>query len=368
MGIKNLHSFLRKKCPSVYKTVPLSSYKDRFIAIDLSIYLFKYKILFGNRWLDAFLTLIYNLSHHNIGFVFVYDTKAPPEKYNERRLRSEARLRMKDRLVIIKKEWDRMRQDLFELHRVDKIIMPPHEQILEPIFLQFLVRLLPEDCTLYRKSIDDEIRRIENSLEYISTKEFDCTKELFSICGVPFIDSKGEAEATCSVMNKTGIVAAVLTDDTDVMACMAPVMLYKLNFEDQTCTEITIQDVLEALELQPSQFIDFCIMCGTDYNGSIQKIGCEKAYKLIREFQTIENIDQYTDIPVTVFNHVRTREIFNMDAISSSDDYRIPPRRPIDKKRLVEFCFTNNCEFDIERFFYTADATRSGHIRMIKPF
>jgi 5'-3' exonuclease len=230
------------------------------------------------------------------------------------------------------------------------------------------VRLLPEDCTLYRKSIDDEIRRIENSLEYISTKEFDCTKELFSICGVPFIDSKGEAEATCSVMNKTGIVAAVLTDDTDVMACMAPVMLYKLNFEDQTCTEITIQDVLEALELQPSQFIDFCIMCGTDYNGSIQKIGCEKAYKLIREFQTIENIDQYTDIPVTVFNHVRTREIFNMDAISSSDDYRIPPRRPIDKKRLVEFCFTNNCEFDIERFFYTADATRSGHIRMIKPF
>ena len=41
MGIKNLHSFLRSKCPEIYETVHLSEFSYRKIAIDISLYMFK---------------------------------------------------------------------------------------------------------------------------------------------------------------------------------------------------------------------------------------------------------------------------------------------------------------------------------------
>ena len=80
MGIKNLHSFLRSKCPEIYKTMHLSEYAYKKIAIDISLYMFKYKTIFGDKWLDAFLKLVACLRKNEIHCVFIYDNGAPPEK------------------------------------------------------------------------------------------------------------------------------------------------------------------------------------------------------------------------------------------------------------------------------------------------
>jgi len=49
MGIKNLHSFLRKKHANLYKQKTLEDLKNKTIAIDTSIYMCKFKNSFGKK-------------------------------------------------------------------------------------------------------------------------------------------------------------------------------------------------------------------------------------------------------------------------------------------------------------------------------
>ena len=62
MGIKGLNNFLRKKCVGVFNNIQLKDLAYKKLAIDISLYMCKYKVVCGDRWLSAFLT--------EIGFTF----------------------------------------------------------------------------------------------------------------------------------------------------------------------------------------------------------------------------------------------------------------------------------------------------------
>ena len=58
MGIKNLNVFLRKNCPEVYEEIHISEYAYKKVAIDTSLFLCKYKAIYGEKWLVAFINLV----------------------------------------------------------------------------------------------------------------------------------------------------------------------------------------------------------------------------------------------------------------------------------------------------------------------
>jgi 5'-3' exonuclease len=359
MGIKNLHQFLKKKCPHVYQTVSLNKFKHKTIAVDLSIYLFKYKIIFGAKWLDAFLYLIANMNEKYINLIFVYDTKSPPEKEMERRLRSEARAKLKAKLDKIKNIWDQIKPK--EMN-VEDFVVP---EIEDHVFMQFINRQVSINNTVSTRTVEEEIQKIENSLTYISSIDFGITKLLFHACGIPTMDAEGEAEATCAALNINNFVTGVLTDDTDVLAYSTPLMIYKLNFEEHTCIEIDYEYLLQELGLNREAFLDFCIMCGTDYNPTIPRIGCERAFKLIQEYGSIENIGLYNPtVAIDVLNYKRIREIFNYQL---RDNTTIPDNQPPNKTELIEFCFRHNCQFDIRRIIkdLKSEQQRTKHVRVL---
>ena len=80
MGIKNLHQFLRKKCPEAYQEIHLSQLAYKKVAIDVSLFLFKYKSAVGERWIQSFINLILCLRINNVHFYFVFDGPSPIEK------------------------------------------------------------------------------------------------------------------------------------------------------------------------------------------------------------------------------------------------------------------------------------------------
>lgn len=336
MGIKNLHTFLKKHCLSVYKTYPLSRYKDKTLAIDLSIYLFKYKIIYNHRWLDAFLHLITVFLKNQIRLIVVYDTTAPPEKELERKLRSAARAKLRIKLENIKQNWEVIRHELPEV--ID--IMPLTDDIMFQHFLNKQV------YPVSQLQIEDEIKKMENSLVFIGEKEFELTKELFSVCGIDYLYAEGEAESTCSVLNQTNNVFGIITDDTDVLAYGNTRMIYKIDLEAMTCIEIDHTDILTEISFSKEMFLDFCIMCGTDYNKTIPRIGIEKSFKLMKEFSTIENLEtNFPHLQIDLLNYKRIRQIFNYQ-------FHIPPilrSNSLDIEKLQEFCFMNNCQFNIQR-------------------
>lgn len=344
MGIKNLHNFLRKTCPQIYRTIPISKYAFKKISIDISIFMCKFKSSNGNSFMDSFLHLISLLRYYEVHFVFVYDSKAPPEKDNERRLRIEAREKNKIRVTNIRDKWENYLSTLDKNVKIINI-----EQIKDELLVSFLSKLKDSDISLTVNNIHYEIQKLENTILSIRSEDFNLTKEFFKACNIPFIDAQGEAEATCSELVKQGFVTATLTEDTDVLAYGVPFMLHKLDIVNHTFIEIDHDELLSQLQFTSSQFLDFCILCGTDYNTNMSKIGPDKSYKLLRQYGSIEKIQEaLPHLPFETLNHHKVRSLFNPSIILNLS---VPYCGFPDKNLFENLYFINNCKFDLNRIY-----------------
>ena len=78
MGIRALNKFLQAKCISSIKSIPLSELSGKKIAVDISIYLYKY--ISENALLENLYLMISIFRANNIIPVFIFDGKPPTEK------------------------------------------------------------------------------------------------------------------------------------------------------------------------------------------------------------------------------------------------------------------------------------------------
>ena len=313
MGIKNLNKFLRNNCPEIYEEIHISKYCYKKIAIDISLYVCKFKAACGDKWLSAFINLIVCLRKNEVHCVFIYDGGAPPEKDLERKERAKQRQKAEEK--VLKLEYAMEKYDL--TNEIDPILVELYKKKTTGFSLAGYAR--PEvapDRRLLKKDVinmnivRDLISKMRNNILDITPEDFKLTKKLFDILKVPYYDAPLEAETMCSDLCKKGLVDAVLSEDTDVLAYAAPVFLSKINTSNGTCIRIKYPKLLKKLDITAGSFLDLCIMCGTDYNKNIFRVGPEKAYKYIQEHQTIENIAKKTKLDITVLNHLRVRQLF----------------------------------------------------------
>ncbi len=61
------------------------------VSVDVSLFLYKYKAIFGDGWMRAFLNLVMALRRNEVHCVFIYDTGCCPEKLAERERRKEGK-------------------------------------------------------------------------------------------------------------------------------------------------------------------------------------------------------------------------------------------------------------------------------------
>lgn len=301
MGIKNLHKFLRDVCPNVFEQIHISEYAFEKVAIDVSLYLYVYKARYGEEgWLKAFLTLVECLRKNELHSVFIYDTKAPPEKEIERQDRAKNRENAERRVF----ELETALEKYNESGEVDTLLLEfqKKRKLEKPSFFSNTSVNIPG----IRICLDKMKRQIFS----VTQEDFDLTKKMFDILDVPYFQAPGEAETTCAHLTKIGKVKGLLSRDSDVLAYGSPVFLTNLNEYTGVCDRICYHNVLKELELTSEQFLDFCIMSGTDYNKNIFKIGCKKAYNLIKKYGSIEEIEKKTNLNVDILNHERVREIF----------------------------------------------------------
>jgi len=302
MGIKStFNSFLRETCPDVFESVHISEYSFKKVAIDISLYLHKFKAVCGDRWLSAFINLIASLRRNEIHCVFIFDGKSPAEKLGEQSKRQESREKLDRQLFELEEAFS----EYGKTGVVAKCLSDLYDRSRSP------KRLLGKRTEGVDMSwIEKKIEQRRNQLYNILPEDYEHAKELFRILQVPYLTAPGEAEKMCSVACIQGLVAAVLSEDTDVMAYGAPVFLSKIDTSSDTCIRITQVNLLNALELNQHQFLDLCIMCGTDYNPNIPRIGSKTAYKRILQHGDIDQIAADTDLDTSVLNHKRVRQLF----------------------------------------------------------
>ena len=142
----------------------------------------------------------------------------------------------------------------------------------------------------------EDIEKYSGMLTKVSRKDCEDVKSLLRMMGVPVVEAPCEAEAQCGELVKGGKAHAVGTEDMDALTFGATRQLRNLTFtkkgkdSDKKILEITHSRVLEGLELTNAQFVDFCILCGCDYSGTIRGVGPKTALKLIKEHGSIEEI------------------------------------------------------------------------------
>lgn len=291
MGIRNLSELLKKY---QFETVHLSKYKYKKLAIDISPFLFKYRIIFQDRWLHSFVNLVCCLRRNNVHAVFIYDGQAPKEKQPEKDQRRAKRDEIRNKASALK----------------DAVTHYEETGDIDPILTKVgKVRLLDEGID--KKSILALADKYAKQSTSITHEDTQATKDLLDKLGVPYIKAYGEAEKFAAELFKAGLVSAVISDDTDVLAYGAT-MLRSIDTKNETCVEITQESLLSQINLTKDQFLDVCIMCGTDFNKNIRNIGPIKALKLIREHGSIEGVRDNTDLDISCLCHKRVREIFTL--------------------------------------------------------
>ena len=337
MGIHALLPLLKKKCPNVFKEIHISKYAYKKIAIDLSLYLCKYKTICGDRWISAFLNLVMCLRKYDVHATFIYDTGAPPEKELERAERRQHKENLENK-------WFLLNESLQEYYRTGEIsenLIELHNKKKEEEPRRFLSKKTNIDMNL----VENAINKIKGQIINISPEDYKLTKRLFDILNVPYFQAPLEAETMCSDLCKRELVEAALSEDSDVLAYGSPIFLSKLDTTTGNCIEINYSEILDSLEFTSEQFLDLCIMCGCDYNKNIPRIGPATSLKLIQDYNSIENIKIKTDLDISILNHIRGRELFrNYTQADIETTYCGVPNF----EELQEFIVINNINIRIE--------------------
>lgn len=336
MGINNLNKILKRHAPECYVEVHLYKYAFERIAIDTSLFVYKYKTIFGEKWLNAFINMICCLRKNEIHPIFIFDSKAPPEKLEEQQTRRAQRQKIVDKLTALETDLDNYKQTgtiselLQEICNKDK---PSHPRLLTK-------GVFDENIILTK------IEKLKLQTISISSEDFDKVKELFEVFKIPYYNATTEAEATGAYLSKKGVVVGVLTSDTDVLAYGVTKFITNLNISKETCTEINMNDLLTKLDMTQSQFTDMCIMCGTDYNKNIPKVGPHKSYSLMKTHQSIDNLSENTKLDISILKHHRTRELFSFEEnyFTHNIDYCGQP----DMNAVSKFLFKYNCYIIID--------------------
>uniref|UniRef100_H2ZI53 Flap endonuclease 1 n=1 Tax=Ciona savignyi TaxID=51511 RepID=H2ZI53_CIOSA len=324
MGILGLSKLICDKAPSAVKENEIKNYFGRKVAIDASMAVYQFLIAIrqdGNQLTNDegevtshIAGLFYRtirLLGNGIKPVFVFDGKPPQMKSGELAKRAERREQAEKELAKAQESGD-------------------------------------------TADVDKYSRRL---VKVTSAHMSDC-KRLLRLMGIPVVEAPTEAEAQCASLVKAGKVYATATEDMDALTFQSTRLLRHLTFSEarkMPIQEFMFERVLEEMEMTRDQFVDLCILLGCDYCEHIRGIGPKRAYDLIKQHQSIDEILKNIDLKkYTVpdgWVYQEARQLFLEPDVSAAEDVELKWTDP-DEEGIIKFM--------VEEKGFNEDRIRSG--------
>lgn len=244
-----------KLIESYFKYTPsrkkLSHIRGKSVAIDASIYMWKFKLGEG---IHQFISFINNLLKYEIVPIFVIDGRPSPLK---------------------KKEIEKRKKRTLE--------------ILEKI------KLLEESgCSA------DELRILKINSRIVTSDDWKLLEDILNYYGIAWTRVHGrEAEGYCSYLNREGLVDYVISEDTDVFLYGANLWIRYINQNDIVIYNLKKLrgQFIRASTHHPDPLVT-CILFGTDFSDPVFDPGQFAEVlgtQLSDEYQVPEEIlDEYT--------------------------------------------------------------------------
>ncbi len=249
MGIKNLLKLINMY-PDLIVEKEFSEYKNKKIAIDISILLYQVVISVRNTGSDL-MNSKGEITSHILGLfnktikllenkiipIYVFDGK-PPE--------------LKKKVLDMRKS----------------------------------IRKKAEEKMSNAETEEEKIKYFKRSVS-ISKKQLDECRGLLDMMGVPYVNAPQEADSQCAWLAKSGLVDAVLTEDMDILTFGSPKIVKNLTSVRKNPVEIDLLNLKDKFGWTQEQFIEICILLGCDYTDNLGDI---YFLKIFHEFQKNKSI------------------------------------------------------------------------------
>lgn len=231
MGIRNLNTFLKENAPNSIKLINLSELSGKKVAIDISIYMYKFEG--ENSLIENIYLMLSIFKYYNIIPLFVFDGPPPPEK-----------------------------KKLIDKRRELKMAAKKEYEILN-------LKLINNSESLN----ENEKQEIFNSMDilkknfiYLNKNIINDVKNLIRYFGANYIDAPGEADELCALLVIKNKVWACISEDNDMFVYGCNKILKYLSLINHNIVLYDLKDILNELGITQKQLRQICILSGTDYN------------------------------------------------------------------------------------------------------
>jgi flap endonuclease-1 len=278
MGIKDFYKHLKSKCPESFVPTDYSVFEHQRIALDMMNILYVYKARDEYNWMRRVIEFMIYLRNLKVHPICVFDGQSHPLKQNTVEKRRSEREKGKERAETLSQSLEQYRQTQVRTEYFDKFLET------HPDFISKLTgRPILSQIEHYLQKL------CKNYSLHFRTAEIEGLKKILHALGIIVIDAEHDGEALCSQLSENGQVATVISNDSDVFFFGCNQVLFK--FTEQGGYLIKFTDILQVLGLTKEEFIDLCLLCGTDFNTSIRGIGFCRALALIQRYKTIDHPD-----------------------------------------------------------------------------
>lgn len=148
------------------------------------------------------------------------------------------------------------------------------------------IRKKAEEKMSLAETEEEKIKYFKRSVT-ISKKQLDECRELLDLMGVPYVNAPEEADSQCAWLAEQNLVDAVLTEDMDILTFGSPKIVRNLTSLKKKPLEINLNKIKDKFGWTQNNFIEICVLFGCDYSDHITDINF---LKLFHEYQKNKNI------------------------------------------------------------------------------
>jgi 5'-3' exonuclease len=284
MGIRMLNKFLQDKCKSSISRINLSELSGKKIAVDISIYL--YKFLSDNVLLENLYLMISIFREHNIIPIFVFDGKPPVEKNDTIAFRKKTKRNARE-------EYYRLKQILDDIESDTGAGVVSDSDSNSNTNVEF-----DEETTISIPSKSVDIRLMMDKLKkkfvILKSDHIQNAKTLLQAYGMTYIESPGEADMLCAKLVTKNIVYACISEDTDMFVYGCSRVLRYLSLTSSTAILYDFQEIIKTLDMTTYEFRQLCIIYGCDYLPKNEKQNYKNmtifnSYKMFKSYKEYYN-------------------------------------------------------------------------------
>jgi flap endonuclease-1 len=321
MGIKQLNRFIKNNVKDSMKLISIKELSGKKIAIDISIYMYKYASD-GNLIENIYLMLAI-FRYYDIIPIFIFDGKPPIEKKEVLIKRSQEKKEAEE-------EFNKLKSILTNNSNID------NDEKQE----------LVNNMDLLKKKF---IRISKNDIQNV--------KQIIRAYGATYYDAPCEADELCAMLTIKEKVWACLSEDMDMFVYGCPRVIRYFSLLNHTAVLYDMKEILEKLNLTQKELREICVLSGTDYNiNNENSCNIYTTFKYFRNYKKENSSDDFYNWLIKSSDYIKDYELLKKinDMFDINDHYNIKlfenikiVNGPIMKNNLIEILKTDGFIFPL---------------------